>query len=304
MHDLPFDKPGHFWKGNLHTHSTKSDGALSPEAVCRYYEALGYDFISLTDHFLIRYGFPITDTTPFRHDHFTTILGAELHTGETEFGGMWHILANGLPLGFDSTPPDETGPELAARAIKAGAFVSVAHPSWYSLSVEDIASLEHAHAIEVFNGTSHDHNDRVWSMDIAQLMLCKGYRFTLCATDDAHFPSRKYDVGLGWVHVKAEANDPEMLVEALKAGHYYSSTGPQIFDIQVSQGSNIKVECSPADRIFLVGRGATAVSSYGPGLRSATLSLSQFREHQWVMVIVRDQAGNRAWSNPIWLDLV
>ena len=28
MHALPFDKPGRFWKGNLHTHSTLSDGAL------------------------------------------------------------------------------------------------------------------------------------------------------------------------------------------------------------------------------------------------------------------------------------
>lgn len=301
MHDLPFDKPGRFWKGNLHTHSTRSDGALSPEAVCDYYKSLGYDFISLTDHFLERYRFPITDTTPYRDDTFTTILGAELHTGETEFGGTWHILANGLPADFEKTAPDETGPELAARALEAGAFVSVAHPSWYTLTPEDIISLKDAHAIEVYNGTSADHNDRLWSMDIAQLMLAKGYRFTLCATDDAHFSSRKTDVGLGWVQVKSEANEPAALIEALKAGHYYSSTGPSIFDLQVNPKVNIKVTCSPAERIFLVGRGAAAVSSYGPGIRSATLSLSQFKDHQWVMVIVRDQAGDRAWSNPIWL---
>lgn len=303
MHDLPFDKPGRFWKGNLHTHSTKSDGSLSPEAVCQYYEALGYDFLSITDHFIDRYGFPITDTTVHHTEDFTTILGAELHTGETEFGGTWHILANGLPTNFEQTKPDETGPELAQRALDAGAFVSVAHPSWYTLSPNDIIRLKDAHAIEVYNGTSHDHNDRVWSMDIAQLMLSMGYRFTLCATDDAHFPSRKSDVGLGWVHVKAEANTPTTLLEALKAGHYYSSTGPHIFNIEVTSNS-VKVECSPATRIFLVGQGAAAVSSYGPSLRSASLNLSQFRDHKWVMVIVRDQAGNRAWSNPIWLDVV
>lgn len=34
MPDLaPFSAPGRFWRGNLHTHSTLSDGALSPEVV-------------------------------------------------------------------------------------------------------------------------------------------------------------------------------------------------------------------------------------------------------------------------------
>ena len=32
----------------------------------------------------------------------------------------------------------------------------------------------------------------------------------------------------GWVMVKADSNDPDALVEALKSGAYYSSQGPQI----------------------------------------------------------------------------
>src|SRR5947209_6191196 len=79
MESLPFDKPGRFWRGNLHTHSTLSDGALSPEEVCALYRDAGYDFLALTDHFLERYGYPVADTRPFRNDGFTTLLGAELH---------------------------------------------------------------------------------------------------------------------------------------------------------------------------------------------------------------------------------
>jgi hypothetical protein len=30
MHALPFDKPGRFYRGNLHTHSTRSDGTMPP----------------------------------------------------------------------------------------------------------------------------------------------------------------------------------------------------------------------------------------------------------------------------------
>ena len=27
----PFSTPGRFWRGNLHTHCNRSDGALTPE---------------------------------------------------------------------------------------------------------------------------------------------------------------------------------------------------------------------------------------------------------------------------------
>lgn len=37
MYQLPFDKPGRFYRGNLHCHSSRSDGALDPEAVAALY---------------------------------------------------------------------------------------------------------------------------------------------------------------------------------------------------------------------------------------------------------------------------
>ena len=62
MNTGPFSSPGRFWRGNLHTHSTRSDGHIGPEEVCAFYRAHGYDFLALTDHFLERYEYPITDT--------------------------------------------------------------------------------------------------------------------------------------------------------------------------------------------------------------------------------------------------
>lgn len=44
-------------KGALHTHTTCSDGQLSPAEVLRVYRDLGFDFVALTDHdFLLRSG--------------------------------------------------------------------------------------------------------------------------------------------------------------------------------------------------------------------------------------------------------
>jgi hypothetical protein len=71
--DPVFAAPGRFLKGNIHTHSTLSDGKRAPEDVVETYRRGGYDFMT-------RYGFPIADTRRFRAPGFTTLLGAEVHT--------------------------------------------------------------------------------------------------------------------------------------------------------------------------------------------------------------------------------
>ncbi len=301
MQISPFNKPGRFFRGNLHTHSTLSDGKLEPTEVCRVYQEAGYDFIALTDHFLERFAFPIVDTRPFRNDDFTTILGAELHAGQTELGHLWHILAVGLPLDFAPPMADETGPQISERALAAGAYVAVAHPQWYGLTEADIRSLGPVHAIEVFNGTAVDHNQRPDSWYITDVLLMRGQRYMVCATDDAHFNPARADFALGWVWVKSESLNPDSLLAALKAGDYYSSTGPQIHDISVIGREKIAISCSPADRIFVTGAGATAVSTFGPGIRAAELVIHQL-DTPYVRVTVRDAHNRCAWSNPIWFD--
>ena len=62
----PFSLPGRFWRGNLHTHSTLSDGVLSPEQVVEEYKRAGYDFMMLSEHFLDRFSWPMADTRRFR----------------------------------------------------------------------------------------------------------------------------------------------------------------------------------------------------------------------------------------------
>ncbi len=96
----PFNLPGRFWRGNLHTHSNLSDGALEPAAVVEAYKDAGYDFMMLSDHFRQKYNWPMADTRAFRSNNFTTIIGSEIHAPETAIGEDWHIVAAGLPLDF------------------------------------------------------------------------------------------------------------------------------------------------------------------------------------------------------------
>lgn len=299
MDNLPFDKPGRFYRGNLHTHSNRSDGTLTPEALVAAYRESNYDFLAVTDHFLQQYDFPVTDTRPFRDDGFTTLLGAELHAPGTELGSLWHIVAVGLPPDFRATAESETGPQLAERAARAGAFVGVAHPAWYGLTLEDAESLTAADAVEVYNETCVQLNDRGDSWYLCDALLARGRRVGAYAADDAHLNDRP-DAFSAWVQVRAESLDPDSLLSALKAGRYYSSMGPEIHDIRV-ETDVIRIECSPARSVFVTGRGATYHYMHSDDVLTRTvLPLSSFGG-SYCRVTVIDSDGKKAWSNPIWL---
>lgn len=301
MTELPFALPGQFYRGNLHMHSTLSDGLLSVEDACEKYRAAGYHFVSITDHAMEQYGYPVTDTTAFRRDGFSTLIGAELHAGRTELGNLWHIVANGLPLDFDPRG-SATGQELAARARDAGAFVTIAHPSYYGLTEADIASLAGiAHAIEVGNGYCLAMQDRFESWYIADLACHRGHRFTATAADDFHGMEGRPEFQAGWVWVKAQENEPDRLVDALKAGQFYSSSGPRIFDVAVDPAGLVRVSCDPVDFVAATGTGPQLKSVCAPGTIEAELDISRLRT-PYIRVTIRDASGGRAWTNPIWLD--
>ena len=190
-----FQVGGKFWRGNLHTHSNRSDGLLDPSEVCRRYQAEGYDFLALTDHFVGLFDYPITDTLPYRNDVFTTILGAELHSGAMQNGELWHVLAVGLPSDFArSNSPhflpiedQETAQEIAKRARDAGAFVAIAHPQWSGMTLADARTIGSAHAVEIYNHRSAVACERPDGTAILDLLLTEGRQLTAIATDDAHF---------------------------------------------------------------------------------------------------------------------
>lgn len=294
-----FDRPGRFFKGNLHSHSTDSDGRYPPERVCAIYRDAGYDFLALTDHFLPAYRFPVTDTRAYRTENFTTIHGAEMHVPATRLGELWHILAVGLPLDFAPTRDGETAPEIAARCADAGAFVSVVHPAWYGLTADEADSIRAAHSIEIYNHTSAVKNDRGDGWAVLDELLARGRRLSACATDDAHFHFD--DAFGGWVMVKADALDPDALVRALRAGDYYSSQGPEIHSIAFDD-EVLEIACSPAAAVMALGRGSKAVNELGAGMTRVRLPIERVRRGGYARVVVIDAAGRRAWSNPFWFD--
>jgi hypothetical protein len=307
MTDLsPFSLPGRFWRGNLHTHSILSDGVLQPDEVVEAYKDAGYDFMMLSDHFLDIYNWPVADTRRFRSNNFTTIIGSELHAPETRAGELWHIVAAGLPFDFEPAVATETGTAIARRAAAAGAFVGIAHPAWSQLTIEDGRAIDFAHAVEIYNHSCAVDCDRGDGWYLLDQLLTENRRLTAFATDDAHF--RTDDHFGGWVQVKAQSLEPEILIEALKQGHYYSSQGPVIHELSLS-GNELTIACSPVDTIVVLCGHSRTVNRSGKAITGATLVLSKLekgwlltKQSPWFRVSLIDHGGKRAWTNPIWRD--
>ena len=110
------------------------------------------------------------------------------------------------------------------------------------------------------------------------------------------------------MHVKAESLEPETLLEALKAGEFYSSQGPQFYAMELD-GSDLTIECSPVNAISVNGGTSRTVSRTGRSLTRVTLDLANLDNgwlkcppSNWLRVVIRDEAGKCAWTNPIWLE--
>ena len=302
-----FPAAGRFHRGNLHTHSTQSDGVLEPEEVCRRYQAEGYDFIALTDHFVGQFGYQVTDTTACRNDDFTTILGAEMHTGAMVNGNLWHLVAVGLPSDF--TPPHapylkpvegaESAADLAQRARDSGAFVIIVHPHWSGMTEADARTITAAHAVEIYTHGCVVDNDRGEGFVTLEYLLNEGRSLNLVAADDAHFNTP--DHFGGWVMVKALENTPEALLKALKAGQFYSSTGPEIRDIRITRRT-VEVDCSSVATIIVQGQGSATVTLHGEAMTTGCLSRHRVADSPWIRISIIDHAGKRAWSNPFWVN--
>jgi hypothetical protein len=90
----------------------------------------------------------------------------------------------------------------------------------------------------------------------------------------------------------------------MKAGRYYSTQGPELRGLLVD-GDRLRVASSDVYAISLTGGGDRWQSGQerhgapGAPITEAEFDLAPFRG-SFCRVTVVDEAGKRAWGNPIW----
>ena len=285
----PFSIDGEWYRGNLHMHSTNSDGARSPEDAMAWYCDAGYDFAVLSDHRLV------SDTTALATPDFITIPGIEMHGPDPFTGERYHILGIGVKS-FERSD-DAWGPQEAIDRVNADDGLAVmAHPYWLGQSAFDMRELDGFVGMEVFNSVCDVTRGKGFSNITWDEYLLQSGRTWGFATDDTHW--KHGAEGRGWVMVRTNDETSAGIVAALRRGEFYSSMGPEIRDIRIESGG-IRVQTSPGARITIVAARANG-SNYCAVSDQLTEATHELRgTEQYVRIEIEDKDGRRAWSNPL-----
>ncbi len=286
----PFRKKGRWYRGNLHSHTTESDGKLTPTEVVEFYRSRGYDFLCLTDHE------KVSDPGGLCSDEFLVFTGVETSPKESSH----HIVGIGIhELGpvekFDKA--QETIDNLASM----GGIVFIAHPYWSALTDDDINQLGNVAGIELYNTGCEVEIGRGFSTIHWDNLLASGMPLDGFAVDDAH----RYtdDAPGGWVWVRARNLTERDIVGGIRKGDFYSSTGPLLEGITV-EDDKIHVISSPVDTITFHSRGPSGNSVHRIGEGMLTHASHTFKpEHRYIRVECVDGGGRMAWANPIYTDM-
>ncbi|MGH2934841.1 MAG: CehA/McbA family metallohydrolase [Gaiellaceae bacterium] len=300
-----FEGGGVWLRCALHAHTTNSDGDLPPDKLVRHYEWAGYDALAITDHWL--------RTVERSTRKLLVIPSVELNAtcgGPVEDA---HVLAFGLEA--DPEIPDNEFaplPDVVGWIAANGGVPYLAHTYWSGLRTAQWEECDGLVGIEVWNTGCELETGRGDSSVHWDEALERGHRLFAIAADDSHHPG--YDSGFAWTMVRAAERTHEAVLDALRSGSFYSSTGPEIAAMTVDEQA-VTVECSPATSVTLVSsraRGARAnAGRLGYPMDSQILDrdsagfitavrLERPYKVPYARVEVTGAYGGRAWTNPIW----
>lgn len=296
-----FPQAGQWYRGNLHGHTTESDGAMSPAEFAAFYRGQGYDFVAVTDHW------KITDMGAFADRDFAVLPGTELDGRDEARDESHHVVG----LGLDGVPPVEAARTLQGTvdAIRRrGGLAFVAHPYWCAQTADDLLAAEGYSGIEVWNTFCEVHYGKGRASVHWDELLQHGRLVTALATDDTHQrPGHGGGLGTGWVAVRAERLEAGAILAALAGGHFYASTGPQILELSVEPGGEgegagavVTVRCSPCRTVHFICKNALGRSVQAPPLEELTQASQRVhRAARYVRVECIDGRGRTAWSMPV-----
>jgi hypothetical protein len=302
---LPFDGPGDWFRCALHAHTTNSDGELAPEMLVRHYDWAGYDVLAITDHWVR------TDEASTKSLLVvpSTELNAVVGDGEDV-----HVLALGLTADPVAPPGGfEPLPDVVAWIAANGGLPYIAHTYWSGLRTELWWDCEGLLGLEVWNSGCELELGRGDSSLHWDEALELGRPLQALATDDSHHPG--YDSGFAWTWVRAAERSQAAVLDALRAGAFYGSTGPEIRSVEVDE-NQVVVACSPAAAVTLYsGRTRGARGNAGrlgypnhsrilarndEGLITAIALQRPWDGGAYGRIEVKAADGTKAWTNPLW----
>lgn len=255
-------RPGGWYRGELHCHTHHSDGDSAPQDVVRAAEALGLDFLAITDHNNIG---ALADLARVEDHRVILIPGCEM----TTFKGHWNAWGLSEWVDFRSLTAEKM--EQAMRhAAACGALVSINHPRAYGPPWE-FPQVDASDCVEVWNGPWMLHN---WeALAFWEARLRQRRRLTAVGGSDAHRLANiaqevaRLGVPTTWVYCPGTPTARGIL-DGLRAGHAFISEGPEGPQLYLWSGDALM-----GDAIHVPHNGALALRLRAVSAAGLTLEL-------------------------------
>lgn len=326
-----------YLKGQLHAHSGNSGDSQTPPAdVIAWYARRDFDFLVFTDHNVITREHN-TDTS----SHAMLVFPGVEITQNTRrcdpppvpgMACLLHInalLLSDTERAYVHVPPLEGGArvDIFQRAIditrSLGGVAQLNHPNFhYAADAELIAQLARRGvtlmevANEAFDSNNQGDADHPSTARLWDAVLTRGIRLWGVATDDAHHYDDADKVraagrdvfpgNLGFVMVRAR-RDRASIVDALRRGDFYSSTGVRLQRVTgAGDSDDVLSEHRPVLDI-VVADAAKGVHSFtfigANGIVLARMSGRRARYElpngqPYVRAVIEDADGARAFTQP------
>jgi len=318
---------GTFYKANLHAHTDMSDGNDSPEEVKNIFKSKGYSIVAYTDHDVF------VDRSHLCDGEFLALNGVEEEINGRSFGSGWlnmetchlnfialeqdnlicpcyhrekYFYANAPKyrhlVKYDESLPDylrsytpECINDMLLEGRKRGFYTIYNHPTGSLENYPIYSKYENMHAMEIYNGAwvndSHIYDD-MWRM--GKMIHC-------VAGDDSHSAAGS---GFSWTMIKAERLEYKAVTDALLAGNFYSSRGPEIYGLYVEDGT-VHIKTSDAQAILFATAARAPGRRYIRAEKGSCIREAEFKllpECKYIRITVIGPDGSTADTNAYPVD--
>jgi hypothetical protein len=307
----------HWYSADLHHHADQAEAVTPPADLARSQLAAGLDLLFVSDHDSSINHRALQAIAAGRGMAF--IPGIELSASWGHFNA--YPLQLGRPLGIDTGTA--TIDDIIKEGRRQGAIVvQVNHPfipyGYFTSVSKGVAPGGFNPAFDLIEINAAAPADDVKVLRTLWNFWNAGHRYYLTAGTDTHDVWHDESGTVrAFAHIEGEVT-AKAFAQALKEGHGYVTFGPLVFP-SVMFGDELKLK---PDEPFLLGFDLEAVAGLqqvqlirgGAVLQTRTFdgaprqSRAEFplttSRSTWYSLIVEDSAGHKAYTDPIWIDVV
>lgn len=331
----------HYFRANLHCHTTVSDGSKSPEQIRHDYMQHGYQIVAFTDHNCF------IDHNDFSHDGFLALNGYELDvtegtdrienncrktchmcfiagTPDMDKTVLYHRSLYYNPNYRDRYVFDENEPDFVRvyepdcintmfrTAVENGFFCTYNHPTWSKEDYRQYSLYDGMSAMEIVNYGCRiegydDDNGHCYTdlLNQHKKIYCIATDDNHNRTDDEHPKCHSYG---GYVMIASETLEYVSVMEALKSGRFYSASGnhkilgPEIRSL-VFDGNKVRIKTGDAYKIEYMP--CTRRNSLVAAPEGESVREAEFTvadDEVWFRLVVTDHRGFKAYTNGYFLE--